>query len=100
METRQGTNVLQVIRNLVSRHGEEQASDRDLLRRFIEQRDGDAFTALVRRHGAMVMGVGLRVLRHHQDAEDICQAAFLLPLAKKGQGDEPGGIPLPTGCTK
>src|SRR5260370_15448610 len=30
----------------------------------------------------MVMGVGLRTLRHRQDAEDICQATFLL-LAKK-----------------
>src|SRR5260370_14641772 len=30
----------------------------------------------------MVMGVGLRTLRHRQDAEDICQATFLL-IAKK-----------------
>jgi hypothetical protein len=30
----------------------------------------------------MVLGVALRVLRHYQDAEDVCQATFVL-LAKK-----------------
>src|SRR5260370_14929297 len=84
MGARQGAAVLRVIRNIAVRHGDEQGSDRDLLRRFVEQRDESAFTALVRRHGSMVMGVGLRTLRHHQDAEDICQATFLL-LAKKAQ---------------
>jgi RNA polymerase sigma factor (sigma-70 family) len=58
------------------------ASDRELLRRFVERRDEDAFTALVRRHGGMVLSVGLRVLRHRQDAEDVCQATFLI-LARK-----------------
>src|SRR5262245_20277367 len=32
----------------------------------------------------MVLGVALRVLRHHQDAEDVCQATFLL-LARKAR---------------
>jgi RNA polymerase sigma factor (sigma-70 family) len=82
MGSKQGKTVLRVLRTLVDTHREEQASDRELLRRFVDQRDEDAFTALVRRHGAMVLGVGLRVIRHQQDAEDVCQATFLLLASK------------------
>jgi RNA polymerase sigma factor (sigma-70 family) len=82
MGAKQASAVLRVIRKIGERHRDERTSDRDLLRRFAARRDEEAFTALVRRHGAMVLGVGLRVLRHYQDAEDVCQATFLL-LAKK-----------------
>jgi RNA polymerase sigma factor (sigma-70 family) len=82
MATRQGAAVLRVIRQIAQR--DRQASDRDLLVRFVERGDQDEFSALVRRHGAMVLGVGLRVLRHYQDAEDVCQATFLL-LARKAR---------------
>src|SRR5262249_22677992 len=57
-------------------------SDRELLRRFTEQRDGTAFAALVERHGPMVLGLCRRVLQHTHDAEDAFQATFLL-LARK-----------------
>src|SRR5262245_54612759 len=53
------------------------ASDRELLLRFVEGGDQDAFAALVRRHGAMVLGVCRRALPTAQDAEDACQATFL-----------------------
>jgi RNA polymerase sigma factor (sigma-70 family) len=75
---------LRMIHKIADSHHDEQTSDRDLLIRFVEKSDEDAFTALVRRHGSMVMGVGLRVLRHYEDAEDVCQATFLL-LAKKAK---------------
>jgi RNA polymerase sigma factor (sigma-70 family) len=82
MGTKPGSPLLRVIHNIVDRHCDEQKSDRDLLIRFVEERDQNAFTTLVWRHGSMVMGVGLRLLRHYQDAEDVCQATFLL-LAQK-----------------
>ena len=36
-------------------------TDDDLLSRYVAQRDGDAFAALVARYGRMVYGVCLRV---------------------------------------
>jgi len=74
--------VLGYLHSLLShRHG-EQDNDRELLRRFLETNDGDAFALLVRRHGPMVLGLACRVLGDRHLAEDVFQAAFLL-LARK-----------------
>ncbi len=59
-------------------------SDRELLDRFVEDRDESAFSTVVARHGAMVLGVCARVLRHRQDAEDALQATFLVLARKAG----------------
>jgi RNA polymerase sigma factor (sigma-70 family) len=56
--------------------------DAVLLERFVSRRDEVAFTALVERHGPMVLGVCRRILRDPHDAEDACQAVFLV-LARK-----------------
>jgi RNA polymerase sigma factor (sigma-70 family) len=70
------------IHGFAARHHDSRATDRELLERFAAQRDEAAFEALFRRHAAMVLAAGRRVLGNAHDAEDVCQAAFLL-LAQK-----------------
>ncbi len=64
-------------------HGHlDQASDAELLDRFIQRREEEAFAALVFRHQQLVFAVCYRTLANVQDAEDAFQATFLT-LAKK-----------------
>ena len=59
-------------------------TDGELIRAFVERKCPAAFGELVLRHGPMVLGVCLRVLRHRQDAEDAFQATFLVLARKAG----------------
>jgi RNA polymerase sigma factor (sigma-70 family) len=54
------------------------ATDRELLQRFTRDNDQSAFETLVHRHTSMVLGVCSRALANVQDAEDACQAVFLV----------------------
>src|SRR5713226_6266183 len=84
MATRQINTVLQHIRRLAEGREASPWTDQQLLDRFMNKKEEAAFTALVRRHGRMVMAVGWRVLRDREDAEDVFQAAFLV-LARKAR---------------
>ena len=66
------------------RLGVQAPGDDELLRCFSQHRDEAAFAELVRRHGAMVMGVARRALDDHHAAEDVLQATFLL-LSRKAR---------------
>ena len=60
-------------------------TDRQLLERFVNRNDPsaeDAFRILVERHGPMVWGVCLRLLRDRDAAADAFQATFLVLVRK------------------
>jgi RNA polymerase sigma-70 factor (ECF subfamily) len=78
-------DVLRHLNTLFHRGTAGQLGDPELLERFVASGDEDAFTALVERHGAMVLGVCRRVLAKHDGAEDAFQATFLV-LARKAAG--------------
>jgi RNA polymerase sigma factor (sigma-70 family) len=78
MTSRPSGTVLPHLRRLLA--GEP--DDPQLLERFLRRRDEDAFAALVRRHGPMVLAVCRRLLTDTHDAEDAFQAVFLV-LARK-----------------
>jgi RNA polymerase sigma factor (sigma-70 family) len=80
---RTGT-ILQHLRKLT--HAQTAASRRDaeLLERFAAERDPAAFAALMARHGPLVLGLCRRILRHTHDAEDACQATFLVLARRAG----------------
>jgi RNA polymerase sigma factor (sigma-70 family) len=74
--------LLRHVRQMAACSGEDQVSDRLLLKRFVESREDGAFAELTRRHGPMVWGLCRGMLRNWHDAEDAFQAAFLV-LARK-----------------
>src|SRR5580704_12477281 len=80
---RQSLNgVLQHLRTMAAVQTTRGLSDCELLERFLKGHDEAAFTVLIERHGSMVLGVCRRALPNFHDAEDACQATFLV-LARK-----------------
>jgi RNA polymerase sigma factor (sigma-70 family) len=91
MAVGQLSDFLRRLRGASLNRGAPGATDDSLLESFLDQRDGDAFEALVRRHGPMVLGVCRRILGHAHDAEDAFQATFLV-LVQKAASVQPRSL--------
>jgi RNA polymerase sigma factor (sigma-70 family) len=78
------TSILRHIRHLVGGDHGGAASDRQLLHRYAECGDSDAFATLIERHGPLALGVCQRVLGNSHDAEDAFQAVFVVLARKAG----------------
>jgi RNA polymerase sigma factor (sigma-70 family) len=76
--------VLRYIQRLVRAPEMDQATDRQLLERFVARREEAAFAVLMKRHGPMVLGVCHRLLHNDHDAEDAFQATFFVLARKAG----------------
>jgi RNA polymerase sigma factor (sigma-70 family) len=59
-------------------------SDGDLLERFVAIKDPNAFSALVERHGPMVLGICKRAIGDSDLADDAFQAVFMV-LARRAK---------------
>jgi RNA polymerase sigma factor (sigma-70 family) len=86
-------DLIYYLRSLLHHHSGAAESDRELLRRFVERCDDDAFIALLRRHGPMVLNLARRITGDKQLAEDVFQATFLLFSQKGGTIRRPEALP-------
>jgi RNA polymerase sigma factor (sigma-70 family) len=85
MHSRRLSVLLPALYPVAALAGPDVQSDADLLQRFVRSGDQQAFAALVRRHGPMVLAVCRRLLPDRHEAEDAFQATFLV-LVRKSAG--------------
>jgi RNA polymerase sigma factor (sigma-70 family) len=74
----QTDQLLSEVQCLFAEHACAEGTDSQLVDRFVLCRDDRAFTALLQRHGSMVLRVCRSVLGNAHDAEDAFQATFLV----------------------
>lgn len=70
-----------------------ESTDSALVREFLADPRGPAFSGVVARHGPMVLAVCRRVLGNRADAEDAFQATFLVLARKAGSIGNPAALP-------
>jgi len=75
-----------ILRAVFSATAAMRLTDRELLAQFCNG-DETAFARVVKRHTGLVLGVCRRMLPIMQDAEDACQATFLV-LARKAKSGQ------------
>ncbi len=73
-------SLLQHVRRLAA----TRSSDEQLLAEFLARRSDEAFSALIGRHGQMVLNVCRRILHDGHAAEDVFQATFLVLADRAG----------------
>jgi RNA polymerase sigma factor (sigma-70 family) len=83
---------MQFLRRITAPAGGGELTDGELLGRFMQRRDEDAFATLLRRHGAMVLAVCRGVLGDGAEAEDAFQATFLVLVRKAGSVAKPQSL--------
>jgi RNA polymerase sigma factor (sigma-70 family) len=76
----------------VASPGLDALTDGQLLERFVAAQEEEAFEALVRRHGPLVLGVCRRLLRGRADAEDAFQATFIVLFRRARSLDRCGSL--------
>jgi RNA polymerase sigma factor (sigma-70 family) len=76
--------LLSYIRRLAAVPSGSSATDAELLQRFVNHRDEEAFTRLLARHGPMIWSVCRRILPDVHGAEDAFQATIVVMLRKAG----------------
>jgi RNA polymerase sigma factor (sigma-70 family) len=74
--------ILEHVRKLVPEPNADDVTDAELLQRFAVGREQAPFSTLLSRHGPMLLRACRRLLHNPQDAEDICQATFLVLASK------------------
>src|SRR4051812_34008012 len=77
--------LLTAIRQLRAGFEADDRSDAELLQAFAESQGAEAFTTIVRRYRGAVLGQCRRVLGNEHDAEDACQATFLVLVRQAGR---------------
>jgi RNA polymerase sigma factor (sigma-70 family) len=80
--TSTANNLLPFLERVALLQDGAELTDGQLLERFFQHRQEEAFRPLLHRHGSMVLGVCRRLLRNGHDAEDAFQATFLILLRK------------------
>lgn len=78
-------SVLRRIRRVIGMQAVADSPDRELLERFVNRSEEEAFEALLRRHGPLVLAACRRMLSEPHDVEDAFQATFFI-FVRKARG--------------